>query len=245
MTTSPPLPEPHATALREAVAYLHERYQPIGILVSGTIVRGSAQRSSDLDIVAIHEQDWRQRSQRFFHGVPAEMFVNPAKRIRQAMRDEATAGRPVAAHMLATGVAIHDPTGVIADLQEAARANLEAGPRVSAATMNFRRYGIATAFEDAVDISEIDVDRAQAMVTEAIVEAVKWHFLNLGLWMPRPKALLSDLDALDPELGRLARAALRAGDLNERIAIAEQVMERTVGATGFFEWDSEPEPTTS
>ncbi len=235
------LAEPYASALREAVAYLNERYNPIGVVTSGTIIRGTAQAASDLDIVAIHEKPWRQRSQRFFNGVPADMFVNPEYRIRDGMRSDAAAGRPVMAHMLATGVVLHDPTGIMADLRVEAKATLKAGPRVSAASMTFRRYAIATAFEDAVDIREIDEGRAHSLLTEALVEAVKWHFLDLGKWLPRSKALLTDLDALDPDLGREVRMALRPGPLHERMGIATSVMERTVGVTGFFEWDSEPE----
>ncbi len=45
------------------------RYDPLGIVASGTIVRGSPGPSSDLDLYVIHAAPWRQRVQRRFNGV--------------------------------------------------------------------------------------------------------------------------------------------------------------------------------
>ena len=236
------LPEPFATALDEAIAYLNERYQPIAIVASGTIVRGTGHATSDLDIVAIHEPPWRQRTQRFFNGVPADMFVNPVFQIRRQMKKDAEAGRPVMAHMLATGVVIHDPTGVAATLQAEARDNLAAGPAVSNESLIIRRYGIATNFEDAFDLREFDSDRARTLLVESLVEAVKWHFLNQGRWLPRSKALLTDLDALDPGLGRAIRDALWEPALDRQIELATPIVQRIIGHTRFFEWESTPQP---
>jgi hypothetical protein len=235
------LHEPFATALTGAVAYLHDRYQSIGIVASGTIIRGTAHATSDLDIVAVHEQAWRQRTQRFFNDVPAEMFVNPVFQIRRQMTKDAEAGRPVMAHMLATGVIVHDPTGIAATLQAEARDNLDAGPTVSDEWLLLRRYGIATNLEDAVDLRDVDPDRARTLVVESLVEAVKWHFLNQGRWLPRSKALLADLDALDPDLGQAVRDALREPDLDRQLELAAPIVQRVVGHTGFFAWESTPQ----
>lgn len=240
MTQSiPALPEPYATALKEAVSYIRNRYQSVGIVVSGTILRGQPHAASDLDLVVMHEPAWRQRTQRVFNRVPAEMFVNPAFQLRRQMAADAAVGRPVMAHMLATGDILDDPTGMMATLQREAKNNLAAGPTVAAEALTQIRYRIATAFEDAVDIRDIDADRAHAIVTEALTEAVKLHFVQQGRWLPRAKALLSDLDDLDPELGGQVRTALRCPDLNDQLVLAAPIIERIVGATGFFEWESE------
>jgi hypothetical protein len=237
----PTLKQPYAAALDEVVDWLRAEYAPIGIVVSGKIVRGTGQASSDLDIVAIHEEPWRQRVQRFFNGVPCEMFVNPHFHIPRQMAKDAAEGRPVMAHMLATGVIVEDPTGIVATLVDAARANLAAGPQVPAEALQFRQYGIATQFEDAVDLREIDQARSRSLVIDALVEAVKWHFLNLGKWLPRSKALLNDFDARDPDLGADVRAALREPDLDRQIELAEPIVRRIIGHSGFYEWDGDRE----
>lgn len=239
------LPEPYATALDQAVAWLHATYEPIAIIACGSIIRGTPHATSDLDLVVIHEQPWRQRAQRFFNGVPAEMFVNPVFQLRRQMVNDAEAGRPVMAHMLDTGAIVEDPTGVLAALREEARANLAAGPTVSNGWLVQRRYWVVTNFEDAVDLLHSDPDRAQTIVTESLVEAARLHFLQQGRWLPRSKALLADLEGLDPALAAQVRAALRATDLEERLSLAAAVIERTCGVAGFFEWDSEPQDVNS
>ncbi len=237
----PLLAEPYAAALDDAVAYIQDRYQPVGIIVSGTIIRGTPHRSSDLDFMVIHEPAWRQRVQRFFNGVPAEMFVNPEFQIRRVIAAEPAGGRPVMAHLIASGTIVHDTGDVMASLQELAHEILHDGPRVSEEDLTQMRYRIATTFEDAHDIRNIDPDRAQTIVTEALIEAVRLYFLQQGRWLPRYKALVSDLDDLDPELGHAVRSALRCPDLGERLNLATPLIQRIAGSSGCFEWESEPQ----
>jgi hypothetical protein len=104
-----------------------------------------------------------------------------------------------------------------------------------------RRYMAAGEFEDAGDLREADPDRARTLVMESLIEAVKWHFLNQGRWLPRSKSLLADLDALDSGLGRAVRDALRATEIDRQLALAAPIVQRIIGHTGFFEWESTPE----
>ncbi len=241
---TPILPEPYATALDDAVAYIHERYRPLGIIVSGTIIRGTPHASSDFDLMVIHDQTWRQRTQRFFNGVPAEMFVNPGFQMRRVIAAEPSNGRPVMSHLIGTGEIVHDTDGVMVSLQVLARKVLDAGPAVPDEDLLQMRYRIATAFEDALDIRDIDPERAHLVVTEALTDAVKLHFLQQGRWLPRYKELLSDLDELDPDFGGVVRTALGCPDLDERLELAGPIIQRIVGATGFFEWESVPQDLT-
>lgn len=238
----PPLAEPYRTALDQAIVYIRESYEPLGIVASGTIVRGVPDASSDLDLVVCHEPPWRQRIQRRFTGVPTEIFVNPEFQLHRQMGQDTRAGRPVMAHMLATGAIVHDTGGIMTALQDRAIAVLDAGPEVPSEHLVWKRYGITTAFEDAVDLQNSDPDRAHTIVTEALIDAVKLHFLQYGRWLPRSKALLTDLDALDPALGQATRAALGAARLDERLELAAPLILRIAGATGFFAWEGEPQP---
>jgi len=236
------LPEHYAAALRDAVTFIHERYQPTGIVVSGTIIRGAPDLTSDFDIVVAHEAPWRQRCQRLFRGVPAEMFVNPPFQIRRAFRSEAGDWRPVLSHMIATGAILHDPAGIMGELKDEAQAILDAGPRMSEEQHTQARYMIATAFEDAEDIRERDPDRAVAMLVTAVLDAIRLHFRASGRWHPREKDLLRALDGLDPAMGRLAREVMRVSSENDRFHAAREIVRHVTGATGFFAWESAPEP---
>jgi predicted nucleotidyltransferase len=45
----------HRIALRRALEFLPGIAEPVGIVVSGSIIRGNPHRSSDLDIVVLHD----------------------------------------------------------------------------------------------------------------------------------------------------------------------------------------------
>ena len=239
MTSS--MVEPYAAALRDAVDHINLRYQQTGIIVSGTIIRGAPHAASDLDFMVIHDATWRRRSQRFFNGVPAEIFVNPEFQMIRTIERESSEGRPVMSHLIATGEIVHDTDGVMARLLALAGRTLDGGPRLSADALLQHRHAIATGFEDAADIADIDPDRAHTIVTEALIETAKLHFLQQGRWLPRSKALLMDLDDMDPHLGAEFREALLATSLETQLALAAPLIDRIAGASGFFEWDGEPQ----
>lgn len=235
------LKEPYAGALAAALDYIHQRYAPTGILASGTIIRGNPHPASDLDLVVTHPRHWRQRVQRVFNAVPAEMFVNPPFALEQAMQRDVASGRPVMAHMLATGVILHDPEGTLDALQRRAHELLARGPSCTLEQLIQQRYAIASGFEDAVDIAAIDPERASAFLTEALLSSVRLMLLNHGQWLPRQKLLLSEFERSYPEWGHVVRAALGTQPVAERIDIAEPFIRHAAGATGFFEWESTPE----
>jgi hypothetical protein len=112
--TCPDLAERYDVALREAVAFTLGRFpETVAIAAAGTIVRGSPSASSDLDLYVIHEAAYQQRLQYVFSGVPAEIFVNPEVQVRTYLGREQRHGRPIAAHMLATGFPVLDTTGAL------------------------------------------------------------------------------------------------------------------------------------
>lgn len=113
----PVLEEPYGGALHEAVRYIFEHWQPKGIIASGTIVRGNPSPSSDLDLFVLHRAPERQRVQRFFAGVPAEVFVNPPERVERYFEGERREGRLITTHMLATGFVVYDADPVVEDLR--------------------------------------------------------------------------------------------------------------------------------
>ena len=125
----PDLPARYAEALREAVRFILARCPDVqGIVVSGTILRGNPAPSSDLDIYVIRRELRRQRVQKFFNGVPAEIFINPEKKVPDYFAAEQRDACPITAHMLSTGFTILDCDGVIAGLQARARQLLQTPP---------------------------------------------------------------------------------------------------------------------
>jgi hypothetical protein len=238
----PPLAEPYRGALAEAVAWIRGRFDPIGIVATGTIVRGNPHASSDLDLFVLHRQPWRQRLQRFFAGVPAEIFVNPPERVEEYFASERDEGRPITAHMVATGAVVLAADPVVERLRDRAAELLAAGPSPSPAKLTALRYGVATAFEDAMDVAGSDPATCRLFLNGAVEGAARYAFWAAGRWQPRGKELLRELAPVDPGLAAAVHRYFGAGTLAEQVVAAREVVERGVGATGFFGWESEPEP---
>ena len=238
----PALDEPYDTALREAVAWVLERYEPLGIVATGTIIRGNPGPTSDHDVYVLVEGKTKQRFQRIFHGVPAEIFVNPPKAVDGYLDLEAREHRRATAHMLATGFVVLDRDPVVARLRERAIALCDAAPDLSPARITWLRYAAALLLEDAEDVRESDPDTASLLLANAAIEMLRYvFFARENQLIPRWKELIGEIDALDPETGTLAREFLRAGTLDERFERARALADRLIGARGFFEWESDPE----
>ena len=232
--TLPSLDEPYATALRESATWALAERTPIGVLATGSIVRGNPSGSSDLDLCVLHRPHRRQRVQRFFNGVPAEFFINPPEQVRRAFAANVAGGTPTDLHMFATGVAIYDPEGVLRELQQEARALLAAGPALAPHILPHTRYLTATRLEDAFDVAGGDPATASAFLHRAVEEAILYRYWRDNRWLPRPKERLSTLDTFDPALAGDYRRFYAAADLATRLALGRAIVEHAIGVTGFF-----------
>lgn len=236
----PDLPHRTDRALRVAVRYILEHFEPEGIIVAGTHIRGNPDPSSDLDIYVIHAAAQRQRIQKRFEGVPAEIFVNPPMAIRRYFTEEVR--RPSTAHMLATGFVVLDRSPVVEELRQEAAQWLYRPLELPQTQLTLARYLAADAFENARDLQDRNPAGAVRILNSAVDAMLDFAFLSDHKTIPRAKAYLDGLAALDPELGELARQYYLSHDVAEQFALAGCIATRTIGERGFFEWESPLEP---
>ena len=236
----PQLPGRFDTALREAVSFILENHDPVGIIASGTIIRGNPDPTSDLDIYVIHLGNYRQRVQRFFNGVPAEIFINPPHKVEDYFKQEQEDRRPLTAHMLATGFVVLDLDPVVETLRDQAALLLDQPPPAPEDT-TIQRYMIALLYEDGVDIADNDPEAATMILSQAVGQMLQFRFIQAGAFIPRHKSLLLELGKLDPELAELARGYYQAVSIQQRVQLATDIADRTVTTRGFFEWAYPPE----
>ena len=236
----PELPEKYDLALRRAIEYILGRYRVSGIVASGTILRGNPGPSSDLDIYVIHAEHFRQRVQKFFNNIPAEIFVNPPQAIEGYFREEQAERRPMTAHMLATGYVILDLDPVV-DALRAKAIELLSQPPGAPKELVMPRYMAALLLEDAMDVAQTDPATAQMILSQAVSEMLKFPFIQSGQFIPRTKSLLAELEKFDAETARLAYRFFEAGEFKSRLEIAGKIADRTIQARGFFEWEMNPE----
>jgi hypothetical protein len=229
-------------ALRDAVRFVFDEVDPIGVIATGTIVRGEPQASSDLDLYVIHDAPFRRRVQRFFSDVPAEIFINPPHAVRRYFTEEHEDGRPLTAHMLATGFVVYSASPIVDDLRAEAQEWLRRPSVRSDTDAIQRRYGIATQLEDGVDMAQADGATAIMLLSQAVASMLEFFCRSRSGRVPRGKDLLAVAGAIDPEVGRLARAFFSSDTVADRCRMAEALADRTIGARGFFPWDSGPDP---
>lgn len=234
----PHLSEPYRQALQEAARWIEERYRPLGIIASGTILRGSASPSSDLDLYVVLAASYRQRVQRFFADVPTEIFANPPEAIRRYFEQEHRAGRPRTAHMLLTGQVILARSEVVEELRSEAAVWLGTPPHLSAEESNRERYALATQLEDARDLIEGDPPGARLILGQVVPGLLHHFHLSRGRFIPRDKDLLAATGALDPKMADRARAFYAAGEAAEALRLVEELADGIIGHRGFFEWES-------
>ncbi|MCE7987498.1 MAG: hypothetical protein DYG89_40550 [Caldilinea sp. CFX5] len=175
----PNLTSSYLVALQAAIEYVLDRFPVLGIIASGSIIRGNPGPTSDFDLYVIHAQPQRQRLQRRFHGVPAEIFVNPPHTIRDYFADEHSEGRPCTAHMFVTGfpILVNDP--VVTTLQEEAHTWLQKAPMVSEQKLLWQRYGIVDLLDNAKDLLDSDPECAARILHQAVDQMVDYSFLSI------------------------------------------------------------------
>ncbi len=240
--TWPDLPEPYATALREAVTFVLDHYDDVqGIILSGSVMRGKSHVGSDLDIYVIRQKAERQRLQRYFNGVPVEIFLNPKSKILDYLAEEREEGRPVTAHMLSTGFVVLELAPVVQALRESARQVLSLRPDPSPERLLMMRYAIALCYEDACDLLASKPETAIMLLDLAVYEMLRYRFWQENRYLPRDKDLFEELAALDPELSAMGRAFYTAATLEEKAQLAQRLADACLGVRGFFPWDSSPE----
>jgi hypothetical protein len=237
----PQLTARYGPALRAAVDYIFANFEPFAIVVSGSIVRGNPDSASDFDILVLHHRTWRRRVQKFFEGIPTEIFINSPQWMEAYFRQEAAEGRPIMAHMLISGFVMFSDSEKTEELVSAAQASMAAGTSFSAASLLRQRYSAACVFEDAFEVAARDPETAALILNRAIDSAVAFWFSSRQQFSVRSKEQLAIIQSQAPETAAILQAALLAPTLEQRIAAAHILAEDVLKHTGFFEWDSGPD----
>ena len=210
-------------------------------MASGTIVRGAPDPASDLDLYVLHRGSFRQRLQKFFNGVPAEIFVNPPSAVERYFAEEQAEGRPLTAHMLATGAVILELDPVVSALRRKTIQLLAQPPDPTPERLTMARYMAATRHEDALDVVTRDPALARMLLSQAVDDILRFCFLQARMFLPRSKELLRAFTEIDPQTAAMVRRFFAAPDLEAQLELAGQIADRTIGVRGFFEWESAPE----
>jgi len=233
----PKIDEPFAGALHEAVSYVIEHYNPIGIIGAGSVMRGEGDSTSDIDLYVIFEGSYRQLEHKFFNGVPCQLFCNPVQRMARYFVEER--GRldngPTTAHMLANSIVILDQDARIEQIRTEAKAVLQLAPEPNQDMLQLMRYHAISSLENAYDVRETDPDMAMLEICNALPKMLHYYFLKRGQYVPRHKDTLGQIRRSDPDLARLIHRLFTV-DLASRYDILQEIADKTIEIHRFFEY---------
>lgn len=225
-------------ALTEAIDWINLNHECTAIVASGSIIRGNGDENSDFDFYVVHSKPFRQRIQKYFNGVPCEIFLNNIDHIYDYFETEGKNNRPVTAHILLTGQVVKgkDDPQIKALIEEAKTLATKFTP-LTAEQLIAKQYTIALLFEDAMDVKDSDVITAAFILDKAVLEAVDFIFLKNQLPLPRLKERFNVLDEIEPAAAKIARQYYDT-TINNKFDIARKLVLLTAKHTGFFEWES-------
>lgn len=181
------------------------------VLLGGSVVRGDATSTSDLDVVVIDESlPAARRETHVRDGWPVEVFAYTTATFAEYLERGWRTRLPVVAQMCAEAVIVVDRHGTASGLQARVRALLEAGPpEPTTSELQSYRYRLTNLRDDLADTDQqaervfLGLQVARVVTELALLRRRCW--LGTGKWLPRLVARVdpSLLDSLLPALAAL------------------------------------------
>jgi len=229
-----------ADPIETAVEILRERYAGAdSAFVAGSVIRGDATATSDLDIVVLFPRLENSYRDSFFHppgdfacGWPIETFVHDEETIEYYfIEKDRASGVGAIMWMVHDGVAVPGPTPLNERVKSRANALLAAGPPpVSRSEVEYWRYTITGLLDDLA--APRNEGEARAIVT-SLHHILANHWLrNAGRWGASGKTIPRRLAVADAGLAQRFDAAFAAafdGRYDALFALADAVLAPTGG----------------
>lgn len=236
-----------AKALAAARHLLAEAYPKASCAIAaGSILRGQGTPSSDLDLVVVFahlDRCWRES--RLHEGLPVEVWSHDPETLAWFMDQDARTGRPIMAHMVASGRQLGPDLDLAARVVAAAEAVLAKGPpSLEGEFGRALRYQLTTLVEDIIDATGPSVRRALAAATYQPLADLM--LIGRGAWSGKGKWIPRLLDALDPALAATFDAAFESA-WNADAATLAELIDRELQMHGgrWFAGDKRLAPETA
>lgn len=201
--------------------------------LGGSVVRGDATATSDLDIVIVTRETqkaYRQSLSAF--GWPIEAFVNTPASYRAFFASDAQRRRPSLPRMCAEGIILIDRNGSAQRIQQEAQALLDQGPEpLSTAEMMQLRYQLTDSLDDFAG----SVRPGESFFLAATVAGLATELI-LGYhcqWIGKGKWVLRALHAFDAHLAQRLADALESfsqrGEKDPLMVFAQDALQLVGG----------------
>lgn len=198
-----------------------------GALLAGSVVRGEATETSDLDIVIFDsnlKSAYRESVVEF--GWNIEVFVHNLTSYKEFFKSDCERARPSLPKMVSEGIVLRD-SGIIEDIKQAAKDLLEVGPEEwSTETVRMKRYFITDALDDFIGCT---MRSEEIFIANTLAELVSEFVLRTNRqWIGTSKWIIRSLRNYDETFAcRLVDAFdtfYTTGDKNKIIALVDDIL---------------------
>ncbi len=232
--------EKYTLCINQALAWVRANYSAQAVFICGSIVRGTANADSDFDIYVLHNDNYRQRVQKFFNGVPCEIFINSIVHTHTSFETELKNNRPCTAHMLATGLVYFDNKSIdTVALVEEAKRYMQLSLGLTDKQQVAMQYSIAQAFEDAKDVIDTDEATAVMLLNKTITEVITYLYAVNKKPLPGIKHRIANLQDIDKSIADMVYQFYKAATVKQQHKLVSDVLNKLGIPTGFFEWQSD------
>lgn len=206
-----------------------ERFAGARVLfLAGSVMRGEATQTSDLDVVVVFEELADSYRESFtFAGWPVEAFVNDVESLRHFYERERKRGVPSLMRMVIEGVEVPEASEFSAGLKREASEIYEAGPPpFDEAELQLRRYRLT----DWVDDIRFPRSPEELVASGAWLyqDAADFFFRSKGLWSAHSKTVPRRMREADAEFASKFLAAFDALFTEKRgdavVALVEEML---------------------
>jgi hypothetical protein len=198
-----------------------------GALLAGSVVRGEATETSDLDIVIFDKNlKTAYRESVIEFGWNIEVFVHNLTSYKEIFKSDCERARPSLPKMVSEGIVLKD-CGILDHIKHEANGLLDKGPEEwSAATIRVKRYFITDALDDFIGCT----NRAEEIfIANTLAELVSEFVLRTNRqWIGASKWIVRSLRSYDEKFaGHFVEAFdtfYKTGDKDMIIVMVDEIL---------------------
>lgn len=199
-----------------------------GALLAGSVVRGEATNTSDLDIIVFDKTiDFSYRESLLEFGWPIEVFVHNLTSYKHFFQLDYNAAKPSMQRMISEGITLKDE-GIIESIKEEAKEALANGPeRWTEATIKTKRYFLTDVLDDFIGCENrpegIFIANSLAELIHEFVLRTNGHWIGSSKWIIRALKQYDELftedfvDSFD--------TYYKTGEKSKVVILTEKVLE--------------------
>jgi len=199
-----------------------------GALLAGSVVRGEATETSDLDIVVFdHTRMASYRESIIAFGWAIEVFVHNLTSYKQYFHEDYKRARPSMPRMVSEGIVLKD-NGILDGIKNEAKLLLDKGPEEwTEQTVKIKQYFITDALDDFIGCSnkaeELFIANALAELVSEFVLRTNRQWIGHSKWVVR--ALLQHDEAFTLHFIQAFDIFYKTGNKQHIIQLVNNVLE--------------------